>query len=443
MSSFDLSNLCVDFGIFDLNGNFHAGSAFFKEFNLGSLNLLDDLTHEGAVRIVSSDPWALIFFRGKGGYLGIKVEKLNLLEGLMLNMDLSRLFTLGTLVSRVSHEFNNILTGISGQASFLYELTADPELKRSAELLKEGIEKSIILTRELVSFSKPNSRYERIKVSTFLERLRLWIKVLVPPRIIVEIVDNSGDVEFETDLSKLNQILVNLVKNSVEAIADRGKIKIEVGCRDGYLLVSVEDDGGGMSEENLKLVFKPFATTKESGTGLGCYICKKLVEQLGGQISASTVPGKSCRFEVQLPLNDQSALKLNLKEKQKEIQQSKIKVLLVDDDENVREVLRMGLDHAGFMVDSADCCDAALNLARSKSYDLAVVDIIMPGKSGLETAIELKQIQPGIKFIVISGYSPPETIDVFRAIGVKSFLNKPFAISELIVEINRVMGINE
>ncbi|MCS6961703.1 MAG: ATP-binding protein [Deltaproteobacteria bacterium] len=373
-------------------------------------------------------------FKAASSVVILKTLKIALLEALMINTEISRLFTLGTLVTKISHEFNNILTGLSGHTSFLFELIENTDLKRSAELLKEGVERATLLTKELVSYSKPATRWEKIRISSFIERLNLWTKIIVPPSIKFSFHDLTGNVEFETDVVKLNQVFINLVKNSVEAMEGSGEIKIMSTLREGQICFEISDTGTGMTEDEIENVFKPFATTKETGTGLGCFISKSLVEEIGGTIKIISEKNRGTTVTVSLPIS-----KIKSVSTHSIVFPVKCRVLLVDDDENVREVLRMGLQYHGFEVIPASNYDEAINEAKKSGFDVAVVDIIMPGKSGLETAIDLQKILPDLKFVVISGYSPPETIEVFKSIGIETFLNKPFSIDELVYEVNKLV----
>ncbi|MCS6893160.1 MAG: ATP-binding protein [Deltaproteobacteria bacterium] len=437
-----LGNSLIEFAVYSIPSN---QLVFVSERLCSNLveqerfkSCVDELIKNGSItQLVMKQigkSWFCVAPSGEDYLVLLSFPYSSMLEALINSAEFNRLFTLGVLVSKVSHEFNNILTGLSGHASYLTELIEDSDLKKSAELIKEGVERAIILTRELVSFSRPASRKETGSVSGFFERLKHWMKIIIPPRIRVETKNLAGTVELETDFVKLNQVFINLVLNAVQAIDGEGSIELVAKKVDSKIEFEISDSGRGMDNSQLENIFKPFVTNKESGTGLGCFICKNLVDELGGEVSVLSKVGIGTKFTIRLPLSNKNRHETELARKEK------LEVLLVDDDENVREVLKMGLRYAGFNVVAAENHDSALEIAKSQRLDLAVVDIIMPGKSGLETARELILIQPNLKFIIISGYSPPETIEAFKSMGIKSFLNKPFAIDELTAEILKVIG---
>ncbi len=408
----------------------HLFGRHLKEtFKAELINIINKQSDRGSSGIIlSREQDFILLFLFDSFSLILGVPYVLFMEAIIGTPEFNRLFTLGTLVGKISHEFNNILTGLLGHSSYLCELSDDPDLKKSGEFIKDGIEKSILLTKELVLFSKPSSRKERISVNSLFERLKLWIKIIVPAFIRVQFDNQAEEYEFETDSVKLNQVFINLVLNSVQAIEGEGIIRISAKVRDKYLIFEIADTGRGINSNDLKNIFKPYFTNKSSGTGLGCYISKTLIEDLGGEIKVFSQEGKGTVFTILFKDNF-----FSIENQRAEVlpNEEPVRVLLVDDDENVREVLRMGLNHDGFLVEPADGYDLAISLAKTKKFDVAVVDIIMPGRSGYETAKDLLDIQPNLKIIVISGYSPPETISSFQNLGVSTFLQKPFAISEL------------
>lgn len=336
---------------------------------------------------------------------------------------INRLLLLGKISGKVSHEFNNILTGLLAQL----EVAKSQIDYDTFTLLSETAQKAVVLTREIASFSKPSSEEEKIDFSDFCKKLKSWCSLLIPKNIKFEIKTFSVASEFFSNKLKLQQIIFNTILNSVDAIKASGLIVLELDLSKDQLKIVVTDNGEGIAPENIRRVFEPYFTTKAQGIGLGCYVLKEIVTSLGGTIDIKSELQKGTTVTVLIPVKTEKKI-------------SSARVLVVDDDDSVREVLKKGLFYSGFDVEAASGHQEALEWVTKKKFDLVLMDIIMPEVGGFETTKMLLEKDKDLAFVVMSGYSPPETLEAFANLGIKTFLQKPFSLDELVLTLKKVLN---
>ena len=246
------------------------------------------------------------------------------------------------------------------------------------------------------------------------------------------------------DEGKLAQILINLVMNAKDAITTNGSVRVSLDeikdtnrlFKNGespapsYICIKVVDDGCGMSEEVLKRAFEPYySTKKDKGTGLGLATVDTIVKLYGGVLEIDSKLGKGTTVSVYLPLVQKE--EATGTDTPKRIPRGDERILIIDDEAPVRSVLGVSLEHLGYTVFQAASGDEGIDAYKKEPFDLVLLDMIMPNKTGPETFVELQTIDPDVSVLIISGYAAPEAIDFILKKGGKGFIPKPFTIQEL------------
>jgi signal transduction histidine kinase/CheY-like chemotaxis protein len=367
-----------------------------------------------------------------------------------------KLESIGRLAGGVAHDFNNLLTVINGHCELLLDRLHewDP-IRGSIEEVRGAGQRAAELTQRLLAFSrkqmlqpKPISLADTVKgVETMLRRLvRENIDLVVNPR------PDAGLVM--ADRGQIEQALVNMVVNASDAVDGPGRIVIGVRAVDivegavvadpdfvpgPYVLLTVSDTGCGMDQATLEHVFEPFFTTKDvgKGTGLGLSMVHGFVKQSGGSVIAESAPGKGTTFYIYLPRVDggpanaggESAPGFRHRSRGHE------SILLVEDQEQVRELAATVLRHAGYSVDNAPDGASALMLVeeRERPLDLLLTDVVMPLMSGPELATKVRHRSPSTRVLYISGYSP-ESLQ-----GETPHLLKPFTPAQLLEHVRKAL----
>jgi PAS domain S-box-containing protein len=366
---------------------------------------------------------------------------------------------IGTLTGGIAHDFNNLLQVILGYSELLLA-KKDQNHREYADLQKifRTAKNGADLVQRLLMFSR---KTEPKPISTNLNGLVLQVEKLLRrtiPRMIDIQLELSADLpEIDADPSQIEQVLMNLAVNARDAMPDGGKLTVKTSvatldedyCRvhveanpGEYVLLEVLDTGHGMDKETVEHIFEPFFTTKEMGrgTGLGLAMVYGIVRQHKGHITVYSEVDKGTAFRVYLPAIPT--------EEGPAVEDSGITpafgtetVLLVDDDEFVRELGAQMLTEQGYTVLLAEDGRDALDLFEEKHPQIALVilDLIMPEMGGTECLKELLKIDPKVRILVASGYSTDASIKDSIDMGAKGFLTKPFGARELLRAVRKVL----
>jgi len=365
----------------------------------------------------------------------------------------------GTLAGGVAHDFNNVLQVVLGYSELILE---DEELPRryKADLLRinESAARGADLVQRLLTFSR---KTEINPLPTNLNRrineMRKMLERTIPKMIDIQLILAADLAPVDADPTQLDQILMNLALNARDAMPDGGKLVIEtaniildaeysrnhLGTRSGqHVLLTVSDTGTGMGKDTLEHIFEPFFTTKEigKGTGLGLAMVYGIVQQHGGHIWCYSEPGKGTTFKIYLP-----ALVSG-----EDIEQTRLgpmprggseTILLVDDEEDIRDLGSRILKKAGYKVIAVSNGKQALEVYQRRGNEIALVmlDLIMPEMGGKQCLEGLLSLNSSVKVVVASGYSGDgPTKDVFAA-GAKGFVNKPYDVRKVLEVVRRVL----
>ena len=424
----------------------------FERKTFGALSLANPDTVRVSDRLVR---WV----ESLGGYLAVLIERKRTAEALERREEelrqAQKMEAIGRLAGGVAHDFNNLLTAISGYAEIARSRT-EPEstLRAPMEQIIRAAGRAASLTRKLLAFSRKQVlRPELLDVNEVVADMAVMLRRLVGENLSLETRLGEESVVVRADRVQLEQVLMNLVVNSRDAMPGGGRIRILTGrsritegtcrCADhscppgDYVTVSVEDTGEGIEPAILDRIFEPFFTTKApaKGTGLGLSTVYGIVRQSGGGIQVESRRGEGARFKVYLP-RATAAPAAKPQRIEHEVMARPTRrfetLLLVEDDDAVRELAREVLVSDGYAVLDALSGEEALEVAaaHAEPIHLMVTDLVMPGMSGEELARRLVRIHPETRVIYSSGY-PGDALADGLAPGPRAFLGKPYSPDDL------------
>ena len=367
----------------------------------------------------------------------------------------------GRLAGGVAHDFNNLLTAIIGYAELIATRTSSNSLaKQNAELIRKAGEQAAALTRQLLAFSRKQILQPKvIDLNTLVVEMERLLRRVIGERFDLQSHPDAENGRVKADPSQLEQVVLNLGVNARDAMPRGGKLIIRTenvtldrteamqlsnALRPGeYVMLSVTDTGAGMDEETMSHIFEPFFTTKGpgKGTGLGLATVYGIVTQTGGGISVESEPGKGSIFRIYLPVEsapvDYTRLPLAPVEKSDNFET----VLVVEDEDIVRELVCEVLEHQGYNVICARDGIEALSVAEDFDGEihLLVTDVIMPQMNGHELAGKLSALRPDMKVLYVSGYSDTEIGDHGTLDPRYELLQKPFTPQTLARKIRDVI----
>jgi two-component system cell cycle sensor histidine kinase/response regulator CckA len=356
----------------------------------------------------------------------------------------------GQLAGGIAHDFNNILTAIDGYAEFaLRDLdNPDPDITRLRDELttiKQAGERAADLTRQLLAYSRQQvMQRQLVDLNAIVERSGRLLDRLIGENITVALLTSPGLPPLEADAAQLEQVIVNLALNARDAMPDGGTLTIQTtpvsltgqeaahhGLPGGnYLSLSVQDTGVGIDEALQSQIFEPFFTTKPlgHGTGLGLATVYGIVRQTGGTITLTSELGVGSSFDVYLPACSGSVTQPESLRAQPN--QGNERILLVEDEEVLRELISEMLGAKGYDVVVVPDPAAALDRARDNSFELIITDVRLPIMSGAALVIALRQQQPTLGALFISGYAST-IIDDTTLNHRTRFLPKPFTAEDI------------
>jgi signal transduction histidine kinase len=335
----------------------------------------------------------------------------------------SRMEAMGRLAGGVAHDFNNLLTVIKGHTELLLD-RLPASLRGGGQQIASAADRAAALTRQLLAFSRKQVLVPRVlDLNAIISDLSKLLRRLI--REDIELIFEPGESlwRLRADPGQVEQVIMNLVVNASDAMAGGGRITIEtynvdaeveaiaapLGLQPGrYVALAISDTGCGMDEETQAHIFEPFFTTKPEGkgTGLGLATVYGVVKQSNGHVFVESSPGLGSRFEIYLPQAMERAESLRWETSAAPLSGSGQRVLVVEDENSVRELACEFLSAAGYTVISAGSAEEAIDLAeRSREpIHLIVTDIILPRMRGTELAKRLRELSPDLPVIFSSGY---------------------------------------
>ena len=355
---------------------------------------------------------------------------------------------IGTLAGGIAHDFNNLLMGIQGNISLsLLDIDPDSPYVKNLNKIEQYIQNGVDLTKQLLGFAR-GGKYEisLLNLNKLLEEQNLMFS-RTNKEIIFENKLNPDLWRVEADRGQIEQVLMNLYLNALQAMPDGGTLTTRTAnvtidedhyspyyVKAGkYIQMVIEDTGIGMDEDIQQRIFDPFFTTKEMGrgTGLGLASVYGIVKNHEGFINVFSKTGQGTRFEVFLPSSDKG---VPVKEKvAEEFVKGQETVLLVDDEDMIIDVGARMLKKLGYKVFAARDGKEAIAVFKKhqEEIDVIVLDMIMPQMGGGETYDQIKKMKPGIKVLLSSGYSINGQASEILNRGCNGFIQKPFNLQNL------------
>ncbi|MDT8341323.1 MAG: MASE1 domain-containing protein [Longimicrobiales bacterium] len=374
-----------------------------------------------------------------------------------------KLESLGVLAGGIAHDFNNLLATIMGHADLAQRSVPQPHPAQEnlSEVLRASRRAADLCRQILVYAGRGHVSAAAVDLNEVVDEMGELLSVSFPPNATVEIKLQRDLPPVWGDVTRLRQIVLNLLTNAADALPDgRGRITVSTGlvspsdivaqdvvtdavpARGGALVhLTVEDDGVGMDPALRARVVEPFFSTKQAGRGLGLAVVQGIVRSHRGALEIRTVPGAGTRFRVSLPPTDRPVLPESTGAPVREVAGLRgHRLLLADDDEAVRFVCRTMLEEEGVeVVEVGDGAAAVTRFRQERSgFDLVLLDLAMPRMGGMEALAAIQEIDPGARVILTTG-NPADSREVEAALGVP-LLPKPYGSEELRTAVAAALG---
>jgi len=390
----------------------------------------------------------------------IHIEDMSALKKLESSLlQAQKMESLGLLTSHIVHDFNNLLSGIMGYASLLEKKTADdPKIKKYVSTIINSSERASTLISQLLNFSRKKlTEKEIININDLIKESLDFLSMNLKA-IHFDIQLYPSQILLQADKTKISQTLINLIINAKDAVetSSRPTITIKTSLTDisnqknlldgQYALIQVSDNGSGISRENLNKIFEPFFTTKGQGrgTGQGLAIVQEIIKDYNGRIEVESEIGRGTTFTILLPVLEKESCQTIVEEKREPAAKLEGLVLLIDDEEVVREIGSDMLKTMGVKCLTAGNGTEGIEMFKKNSAEikLVILDIEMPGISGEKVFHILKAINPEVKILIASGYGKEYLETTIFKSKISHFLPKPFKIEQLSYQVNRLLGGN-
>ena len=366
-----------------------------------------------------------------------------------------KLESVGTLAGGIAHDFNNLLGGVLSLAELgIQECDSGSSPKEELKAIRNVAVRGSEIVGQLMTYSgKESETLELLDVSRIVKEMVELLKVSISKQARLETRLGHDLPAIRGSAAQVRQIVLNLVTNASEAIADRaGVIRVSTSyvkvskhstgaisrrlAEGNYLKLEVADTGCGMSRETQSMVFDPFFTTKSAGHGLGLAVVHGIVRGLRGSIHVASDLGKGSTFQILLPCygtTEPSGVAMANIEKPLHFPQD-LTVLVVEDEDSLRRAVAKMLRRAGFQVHEASNGSAAIEVLRQKSDNIAVLllDLTIPGRSSNEVVAEAVRTRPDIRVVLTSAYGREMVKSAMSEAREYAFIRKPFQLSDLI-----------
>jgi PAS domain S-box-containing protein len=407
---------------------------------------------EATVSLVRDPQGKIIGFRGVGRDITERKKVEEERKQLELKAQVtSRLASVGEMAAGVAHEINNPLTGVIGYAQLLMDREDIPfDIRKDLTAINDGAQRVAGVVKRLLAFSrqtKPERRYvdinELIESTLALRAYHLNVNnIKVTTQLAPDVPETVADP------GQLQQVLLNLIVNAeteMKLAHGKGKLTITTEKSHNTIKVSVKDDGPGIAKENLERIFDPFFTTREvgEGTGLGLSLCYGIIAEHKGRIYAESKLGKGATFIVELPVVTEAEPPKPIEPVVEQPEKvAKARILVVDDEQVIRELAKRALAGEGYEVDTVDNAAEALKKIESQRYNLVLIDIKMPDMDGVELYRRTQRIAKSLarRVVFITGDILGADTEKFLSETKAVHIEKPFDAEQLRREVNRALS---
>jgi len=366
---------------------------------------------------------------------------------------------ISTLAGGIAHQFNNILSGITGNTELLLmEYEGDNKIKKFSERLFGLTRRMTGLTSQLLAYARGGKYQERqLSVRELVKETLPLIEHSMNQSIKV-VMNLEKDIPIiKADATQLQMVFSAVMSNASEAIEKSGSIRVAVQKKDvdvkyamqhpglkvgQYVRLTVEDDGKGLDSESKERIFEPFYSTKLQGRGLGMAASYGVIINHGGWIEIDSEPGKGAVVSIYLPVSaDTEEVLLREKKEIAEITPGEGTILIIDDEEEVLETSRLALEYLGYKVLTVNTGMEAISIVETagEDIDLAILDIGLPDILGDKVCQRIQELRPNIKIVISTGYMVEDINDDLK-IKAQGIIQKPFSISEMAMKLKEVLG---
>lgn len=372
-----------------------------------------------------------------------------------------KLESLGVLAGGIAHDFNNLLTPIMGEASLgLEEIPIDSPLRGRLLKIRRAAERAASLTQQMLSYAGQGPlQLELLDLSQLVEEMGQLFESVVSGETVLKFELGSELPPVEADAAQVSQVVINLISNAREALADgEGQITVRTGAvdlseapsravfaeelvRGRHVFVEVADSGCGMDPGTVAKIFDPFFTTKFTGRGLGLAAVAGIVRGHRGAVEIHSEPGAGTVFRVLFPASDGALAESARNIGQTTTWRASDRVLVIDDDQGVRDLVFEILSRVGLHVVTAANGREGVEIFRDSADDICLVllDRTMPTMSGFEAFQNIRKIRPQAQVVLLSGYSEERVAAELAGLGLAGFLQKPFLPETLIDLVREVI----
>jgi len=366
----------------------------------------------------------------------------------------------GTLAGGVAHDFNNLLQAILGytQMLLLDKEKDSPEFTRLAQIEKAA-HRASALTQQLLTFSrKVESELRPLDLNNEVRQVQRILERTIPKMIDIELHLQEEPWTINADPVQMEQVMMNLGVNARDAMPEGGKLVFEtenvvldreycsthLGAKEGrYVLLSISDTGQGMDKKNVEHIFEPFYTTKEvgKGTGLGLAMVYGIVKNHGGYIMCYSEWEQGTTFKIYFPVIEAESQLEKRHAVEAELRGGNETILLVDDEESLREMGKEILERFGYRAITVPDGETAVNTYRERGerINLVILDLVMPGMGGKQCLEELLRLYPALKVIIASGYAVNGPTKEALDAGAKGFIRKPYELGQMLGAVREVL----
>jgi len=426
---------------------------------------LDDLTLRakgGISRVVE----VLATIHSEGEQRAIQLNMRDISERRKFERELQetqKLETLGILAGGIADDFNNLLTGILGNASLaLTETSPEEPVRVRLREIAEAAERAGFLTRQMLAYAgKGRFVTSRIDLGDLVREISALLRTSIARSVELKLDLARNLPPIEADPSQMQQVVMNLVLNGAEAIGKKGAgtVTVRTSVREmdaseaaslfmpepsesgRYIQLEVIDTGAGMDEATQARIFDPFFTTKFTGRGLGLAAVQRIVRRHGGAIGVHSAPDRGSTFTVLIPAKGEGASHSQAPEANVRSVPAGSMALVIDDEKAVRTLVEAALSRQGMKVLAADTGRKGVEVFREHARELSVVilDLEMPAMGGEEVLHQLVELNPEVPIILSSGFGEGEAAVKFSALPQASFLQKPYTAQRLVEAVSAVL----
>jgi PAS domain S-box-containing protein len=361
-----------------------------------------------------------------------------------------KLRAVGEMASGVAHDFNNALAAILGNTQLLLYTAHDEELKETLKIIEKVAKDSSQTIRRLQDFTRKRVDQELFKVdvnSIIRDSMEMtkpkWKDESQSRGIRIEMVSNLDEIpSVSGNASELREVITNMIFNAIEAMPEGGKIEIRTFKKRRNVFIQISDSGIGIAEEAERKIFEPFFTTKPfTNTGLGLSMSYGIIKRFGGEIEVESTVGQGTTFTIILPIGGEE--KEEAVSPQPINKGKKAHILVIDDDEFVRNVLSRTLAQANHQVTLADNGEKGVQVFKEGKFDIVLTDLGMPGMSGWEVCRIIKEISPQTPVGMITGWGVEKIRNEVEEYGLDFFISKPFDFNHILNVLSEAMSFKE